>query len=119
MRGQLRRSLAGALGVSLWLSAPAFAQPAPSQNALQQSPRLRADDARARGDHAAALDLFEAAGRLGMDPTLRWAIAFEALQLGRNDLARESATACVHEADAVLRAPGATVNRGIALAATQ
>ncbi len=71
---------------------------AQSTDPVRQGLLDRARAAQADGDHPRALDLLRAAERLEATPALRWAIAFEALQLGDMVTARTEATACVREA---------------------
>ena len=94
-------SLAVSLAVSLASRASA-AQPRPSPAFQDLVDRARVT--RAAGDHRATLDLLRAAERLSPSISLRWAVAFEALQVGDAAMARDEAARCMQEATELARA---------------
>ncbi|MBI5515037.1 MAG: hypothetical protein HY909_14775 [Deltaproteobacteria bacterium] len=97
-----RRSLTLALALALGLLRPAAgqAQVDPATLAATRRDLIRqAQDARAAGDHARALDLASRAGQLGMSPSLRRFIAEEQQATGLLAEALGSAEQCVREAE--------------------
>lgn len=96
----LARTFPAALCAASLFASPALAQvdPAVTNNARRDLIR-QAQEARVRGDHAAAVDFATRAGQLSMNLALRRFLAEEQLAAGQLGPALESAQRCLSDGD--------------------